>query len=43
MGKRYDHLTAEDRKLIARLREDKIPVTVIAVQLGDLLPSWWRG
>ncbi len=34
MGKRYDHLTAEDRKLIARLHEDKIPVTVIAVQLG---------
>jgi IS30 family transposase len=34
MGKRYDHLTAEDRKLIARLRDDGIPVTVIAVQLG---------
>ena len=25
MGKRYDHLTAEDRTLIARLHEDKIP------------------
>ncbi len=34
MGKRYDHLTAEDRKLIARLCDDGIPVTVIAVQLG---------
>ena len=34
MGKRYDHLTADDRKLIARLRDDGIPVTVIAVQLG---------
>ncbi len=30
MGKRYDHLTAEDRKLIARLRDDGIPVTVMA-------------
>ena len=34
MGKRYDHLTAEDRKLIARLRGDGIPVTVIALHLG---------
>jgi hypothetical protein len=34
MGKRYDHLTADDRKLIARLHDDKIPVTVIADQLG---------
>ena len=34
MGKRYDHLTAEDRRLIARLRDDGIPVTVIALQLG---------
>jgi IS30 family transposase len=34
MGKRYDHLTAEERKLIARLHEDGIPVTVIALQLG---------
>jgi len=34
MGKRYDHLTAEDRKLIARLRDDGIPVMVIALHLG---------
>jgi IS30 family transposase len=34
MGKRYDHLTEDDRKLIVRLLEDKIPVMVIALQLG---------
>ena len=34
MGTHYDHLTSDDRKLIARLHEDRIPVTVIALQLG---------
>ena len=34
MGKRYDHLTADDRKLIARLHDDNIPASVIAAQLG---------
>lgn len=34
MGTHYDHLTSEDRKLIARLHEDGIPVTVIALQRG---------
>ncbi|MGI8839554.1 MAG: IS30 family transposase [Caulobacteraceae bacterium] len=34
MGKQYNHLTAEDRQLICRLHDDKIPVSVIALHLG---------
>ena len=38
MGKRYDHFTSDDRKLIARLHDDKTAVTVIALQLALQLP-----